>query len=203
MTQLGEQCSMTDRRAEDATRDVESWLKCEYMMDKVGEVFDGIISGVTSFGLFVELKGIYVEGLAHVTSLSNDYYHFDPVKHCLVGERTREVYRLADKVSVRVARVDLDEKRIDFDLIGKLEDARARKGRGSTPRARAKQSPAKGKKGTRKAAKKTTKKKKTAAKKAKGRKTTNTKGSKSKKKKGKAAHPKTSKKQVRKKKRSR
>jgi ribonuclease R len=203
MTQLGEQCSMTDRRAEDATRDVESWLKCEYMMDKVGEVFDGIISGVTSFGLFVELKGIYVEGLAHVTSLSNDYYHFDPVKHCLVGERTREVYRLADKVSVRVARVDLDEKRIDFDLIGKLEDARARKSRGSTPRARAKQSPAKGKKGTRKAAKKTTKKKKTAAKKAKGRKTTNTKGSKSKKKKGKAAHPKTSKKQVRKKKRSR
>ena len=122
MARFGEQCSMTERRADDATRDVEAWLKCEYMMDKVGECFDGIVSGVTSFGIFVELEGIYVEGLVHVTSLNNDYYHFDPIKHCLVGERTHQSYSLADKVNVRVARVDLDEKRIDFDLGGKYED---------------------------------------------------------------------------------
>ena len=122
MTVLGEQCSMTERRADEATRDVVSWLKCEYMMDKVGETFDGIISGVTSFGLFVELSGIYVEGLVHVTSLSNDYYNFDPVKHCLMGERTLQKYCLADKVNVKVTRVDLDEKRIDFDMVGKYKD---------------------------------------------------------------------------------
>jgi len=122
MVLFGEQCSMTERRADDATREVVAWLKCEYMMDKVGESFDGIISAVTSFGLFVELSGIYVEGLVHVTSLSNDYYIFDPVKHCLKGERTQQRYCLADKVSVKVTRVDLDEKRIDFDLIGKYQD---------------------------------------------------------------------------------
>jgi len=131
MTRLGEQCSMTERRADEATRDVEAWLKCEYMMDKVGECFDGIISGVTSFGLFVELQGIYVEGLVHVTSLSNDYYHFDPIKHCLVGERTRQVYSLADKVNVRVARVDLDEKRIDFDLANKYDEEGGKTPRGA------------------------------------------------------------------------
>jgi ribonuclease R len=131
MARLGEQCSMTERRADEATRDVEAWLKCEYMMDKVGECFDGIVSGVTSFGLFVELQGIYVEGLVHVTSLSNDYYHFDPVKHCLVGERTRQVYSLADKVNVRVVRVDLDEKRIDFDLANRYDEEGGRKHRGA------------------------------------------------------------------------
>lgn len=121
MVHYGESCSMTERRADEATRDAVSWLKCEYMMDKVGEVFDGIIAGTTSFGIFVELSGIYVEGLVHVTSLSNDYYHFNPIKHCLVGERTQQSFCLADKVSVRVTRVDLDEKRIDFDLVGKYD----------------------------------------------------------------------------------
>jgi ribonuclease R len=114
---LGENCSMTERRADEATRDVMDWLKCEYMMDKVGEEFDGIITSVTSFGLFVELQDIYVEGLVHVTSLKRDYYHFDPVKRCLIGERTNKQFRLTDKVQVRVARVDLDEKKIDFELI--------------------------------------------------------------------------------------
>ena len=127
MVQFGESCSMTERRADEATRDVESWLKCEYMMDKVGEVFDGIIVGTTSFGIFVELSGIYVEGLVHVTSLSNDYYHFNPIKHCLVGEHTQQSFCLADKVSVRVSRVDLDEKRIDFDLVGKYDDGEIQK----------------------------------------------------------------------------
>jgi len=116
MLKLGAQCSSTERRADEATRDVTAWLKCEYMMDKVGECFDGIITGVTSFGLFVELQNIYVEGLVHVTALNNDYYHFDPVKHSLVGERTHQTFRLADKVNVKVVRVDLDEKRMDFEL---------------------------------------------------------------------------------------
>ena len=117
MVHLGESCSMTERRADDATRDVVDWLKCEFMMDKVGDEFSGIITGVTSFGLFVELEEIYVEGLVHITALRNDYYRFDPVKHSLIGERTHEMYRLADTVQVRVVRVDLDEKRIDFELL--------------------------------------------------------------------------------------
>ncbi len=114
--QQGEHCSMTERRADDATRDVVNWLKAEYMMDKVGEVFHGIISGVTNFGIFVELKEVYVEGLVHITELGNDYYHFDPASHRLTGERTRQTFRLGDEVVVRVARVDLDEARIDFEL---------------------------------------------------------------------------------------
>lgn len=117
MQALGETCSMTERRADEATRDVMDWLKCEYMMDKVREEFDGIITSVTGFGLFVELQDIYVEGLVHVTSLKRDYYHFDPIKHCLIGERTNKQYRLTDKVRVQVVRVDLDEKKIDFELI--------------------------------------------------------------------------------------
>ncbi|QBQ54176.1 ribonuclease R [Nitrosococcus wardiae] len=116
MTNLGEHCSMSERRADDATRDAVDWLKCEYMMDKVGESFEGLITGVTAFGLFVELSNIYVEGLVHVTALGNDYFHFDPVGRRLLGERTRKVYRLADKVQVTVVRVDLDEKKIDLEL---------------------------------------------------------------------------------------
>jgi len=119
---IGEQCSHSERRADEATRDVVDWLKCEFMMDKVGEEYSGIVTGVTSFGLFVALQGIYVEGLVHVTSLNNDYYHFDPIKHCLIGDRTRKRYRLGDVVDVVVARVDLDEKQIDFMLAG-VEDS--------------------------------------------------------------------------------
>jgi ribonuclease R len=125
MQSMGEHCSMTERRADEATRDATDWLKCEFMMDKVGETFDGIITSVTSFGLFVELHEIYVEGLVHVTSLKNDYYHFDPASHRLLGERTRQSYRLADKVRVRVMRVDLDDKKIDFELEG-MESAAER-----------------------------------------------------------------------------
>jgi ribonuclease R len=120
---LGEHCSMTERRADEATRDATDWLKCEYMMDKVGAEFDGVITSVTGFGIFVELKDIYVEGLVHITSLGDDYYHFDPVKHHLWGERTRQVYRLGDDVRIRVMRVSLDDKKIDFEL------ARGRRGK--------------------------------------------------------------------------
>jgi ribonuclease R len=117
MAALGEHCSANERRADEATRDVVSWLKCEYMLDKVGEEFIGIISAVTSFGFFVELADIYVEGLVHVSSLGQDFFHFDPVSHQLKGERTGINYRLGDSVSVTVARVDLDEKKIDFNLL--------------------------------------------------------------------------------------
>lgn len=117
MVQLGEHCSMTSRRADEATRDVSDWLKCEYMRDRVGETHQGVISGVTGFGLFVELSDIYIEGLVHVTSLKNDYYQFDATGHRLTGERTRKVYRLGDSITVKVVRVDLDEKKIDLELV--------------------------------------------------------------------------------------
>jgi len=117
MEKLGENCSVTERRADEATRDVNDWLKCEYMMDKVGEDFDGIVTSVLGFGLFVELADIYVEGLVHITSLRNDYYHFDAAKHTLSGEHSRTVYQLGGKVRVKVARVDLDDKKIDFEML--------------------------------------------------------------------------------------
>ncbi len=115
MNKLGKHCSSTERRADEATREVVAWLKCEYMQDKLGQVFPGRISAVTSFGIFVELDDIYVEGLVHVTSLKSDYYTFDAVKHRLVGERGGHVYRLGDKMTVLVARVDLNERKIDFE----------------------------------------------------------------------------------------
>ena len=114
----GEHCSMTGRRADEATRDAVNWLKCEYMMDKVGDEFEGIISSVTSFGLFVELDEIYVEGLVHVTALANDYYHYDPAHHRMRGERTGKIYRLGDSIRVQVVRVDLDDRKVDFELSG-------------------------------------------------------------------------------------
>jgi len=119
MILLGEHCSANERRADDATRDVVSWLKCEYMMDKIGEEFPGIISAVTSFGFFVELADIYVEGLVHISNLGQDYYHFDPTSHQLKGERSGINFRLGDSVKIKVARVDLDEKKMDFELIQK------------------------------------------------------------------------------------
>jgi ribonuclease R len=113
---LGMHCSMTERRADDATRDVETWLKCYYMQDKVGESFDGTVAGVTSFGLFVALDGVYVEGLLHVTELGNDYFNFDAMRHEMAGERTGVRYRLGDRLRVKVARVDMETSKIDFVL---------------------------------------------------------------------------------------
>ena len=126
---LGDHCSMTERRADEATRDAIDWLKCEFMVDKVGEVFTGVISGTSSFGVFVELEDIYVVGLVHITGLGNDYFHFDPVRHRLQGERTGLSYRLGDRIRVRVVRVDLDERRLDFELASRPARG-ARRGRG-------------------------------------------------------------------------
>lgn len=133
---LGEHCSATERRADEATRDVTSWLKCEYMMDKIGEEFVGIITSVTSFGIFVELDEIYVDGLVHITALDNDYYHFDPVGHRLTGERSGMVYRLGDQVKIQVAAVNLDDRKIDFILVeavGAKAKSRRRKKPASEP----------------------------------------------------------------------
>ena len=116
LAELGEQCSQNERRADEATRDVVSWLKCEFMQDKVGESFDGLVTAATSFGLFIELTDIYVEGLLHVTALPADYYVFDAVHHALVGERSGRRFRLGDPVRVQVARVDLDDRKIDFEM---------------------------------------------------------------------------------------
>jgi ribonuclease R len=116
MVVFGEQCSLTERRADEATRDVVSWLKCEYLRDQVGAVFAGHVSAVTGFGLFVELKDLYVDGLVHITALPHDYYRFEAAQHRLVGERTRKVFGLGDELTVRVVRVDLENRKIDFEL---------------------------------------------------------------------------------------
>jgi len=173
MDALGDHCSITERRADEATRDAVDWLKCEFMLDKLGSEYEGIITSVTNFGLFVELSDIYVEGLVHVTALKQDYYHFDPVHHRLIGERTNRMYRLADPVRVIVSRVDLDERKIDFELADSQpageQPAAGRKGR-------ARQAKGKGKQlGGKKTGKKTTKKQ--AAKSSGGKKMTASKAS--------------------------
>lgn len=146
LAQLGEQCSMTERRADEATRDVTNWLKCEFMRERVGETFPGVITAVTGFGIFVELSDIYVEGLVHVTALPGDYYHFDAVHHRLAGERTGRSFRLGDTVEVVVARVDLDERKIDFELSDNVLSAPiGRKKRGEKAEPVAKGKVAKGK----------------------------------------------------------
>lgn len=114
---VGTHCSMTERRADDATRDVVAWLKCFYMQDKINEEFDGVISAVVSFGVFVALNEVFVEGLVHVTELGQDYYHFDAARHQMLGERTGKRFRLGDNVRIRVVQVDIESSRIDFALV--------------------------------------------------------------------------------------
>ena len=116
LDETGTHLSVTERRADEATRDVVNWLKCEYLMDRVGEEYSGVVSAVTGFGLFVMLDDLYVEGLIHVTGLPKDYYYHESAQHRMVGERTGRVFRLGDKVRVRVAQVILDERKIDFEL---------------------------------------------------------------------------------------
>ncbi|MEX0638347.1 MAG: ribonuclease R [Burkholderiales bacterium] len=112
--ELGRHCSETERRADDASRDVESWLKCHYMQDHVGGVFEGAITGVTPFGLFVTLDEYFVDGLVHISELGRDYFEFDAARHMLLGSRTKKRYRLADRMKVKLVRVDLDSRKIDF-----------------------------------------------------------------------------------------
>jgi ribonuclease R len=117
MMLMGEHCSFNERRANEATRDAEFALKCEYMLDKVGQSYDAHVTGVVGFGLFVELDEHFVEGLIHITNLPKDYYVFDPKTHQLVGENRGIQFGLNDKIRIRVSRVDMDERKIDFELI--------------------------------------------------------------------------------------
>jgi len=144
MAAYGEHCSMSERRADDATREVEAWLKCEYLQEHVGDEFDGVIAAVTGFGLFVELVDLYIEGLVHVTALPRDYYHFEPAKQRLTGERSGGSYRLGGRVRVRVARVDLDDRKIDLEMI---EEKKSRGRGGSRRAAQAEGKPAAARKG--------------------------------------------------------
>jgi ribonuclease R len=117
ITILGEHCSMAERRADDATREVNAWLKCEYLQDHVGDEFNGVVSAVTGFGIFVELEDLYIEGLVHITALPGDYYNFDASHQRLIGERSGRSFQLGGRVRVQVARVDLGDKKIDLELI--------------------------------------------------------------------------------------
>ena len=125
---VGEHCSMTERRADDATRDVQLWLKCEYLRHHIGDEFAGVVASVTRFGMFVELTDIYMEGLVHISALPSDYYHFDHASQRLVGEHTRQTYQLGDAVRVQVARVDLDDRKIDLELVGAVKPGAGRRG---------------------------------------------------------------------------
>ena len=116
--EIGLHCSATERRADEATRDVENWLKCFFMKERIGEEFDGTISAVTAFGIFVALDTIYIEGLVHVSELGADYFQFDNIKHQMLGERTGQRFRLGDRVRVKLVRADLESNKIDFVLAG-------------------------------------------------------------------------------------
>jgi ribonuclease R len=122
MTALGEQCSRYERRADDATRDASDWLKCEFLQKHIGREYSGIVSAVTNFGLFVQLDDLMIDGLVHVTTLKRDYYQFDAAHHRLVGERSGRSYRLGDRLQVVVMRVDMQDRKIDFDLVGNADD---------------------------------------------------------------------------------
>lgn len=135
---VGAHCSANERRADEASRDVEAWLKCRYMRDRLGEEFAGTVSAVTSFGLFVLLDALYVEGLVHITELGGEYYRFDEARQELRGERTGIRYATGARVQVQVSRVDLDGRRIDFRLVRDADDARpASRGVGAKPSGKA------------------------------------------------------------------
>ncbi|WP_314816122.1 ribonuclease R [Aggregatibacter segnis] len=145
MDVFGAHCSSTERRADDATREVADWLKCEYMQDHVGEEFDGVISSVTGFGFFVRLNDLFIDGLVHISGLANDYYLFDMPKQRLIGENSGMIFRLGDAVKVRVEAVSLEQKQIDFSLIS---SERKPKRSGKTARTKAKKAEVKAPKKT-------------------------------------------------------
>jgi ribonuclease R len=147
LPEMGRHLSEMERRADEAERELVEWKKVRFMADKLGDVFAGYVTGVQSFGLFVELDAVYVQGLVHVSSMSDDYYSFNEKAHLLKGESTKKTYRLGDKVEVQVVRVDLERRQIDFALVDVLERAAkgARKsiprgGEGAPPRPRSRSS---------------------------------------------------------------
>ena len=131
----GLHCSANERRADEASRDVEAWLKCKYMRDHLGEEYGGVVTSATSFGIFVTLDAMYVEGLVHITELGGEYFKFDEARQELRGERTGIRYAIGTRLRVQVSRVDLDGRKIDFRLVREGEEllARAMKDKGASP----------------------------------------------------------------------
>jgi ribonuclease R len=121
---LGQDCSFRERRADEATRSAVAWLKCFYMQDRIGEEFDGIVSGVVDFGLFVQLDGLQVDGLLHVSALGADYFGRDSSGFRMIGRSSGKIFRLGDRLRVRVTNVSLDDRRVDFELAGEMETPR-------------------------------------------------------------------------------
>jgi ribonuclease R len=120
LPKIADHCSLQERRAMDAERDSVDLKKIEFMEDKIGEEFEGIISGITGFGIFIELENT-VEGLVHIKNLRDDYYHYDEEKYHLIGERTKKIYRIGDEVRIKVAKVNRDERELDFELLEKID----------------------------------------------------------------------------------
>jgi ribonuclease R len=137
LPEMGLHLSERERRATEAERELIEWKKVRFMAGKLGEKFQGYVTGVQAFGLFVELEEVYVQGLVHVSSMNDDYYRFDERAHRLKGENTGTTYRLGDRVEIQVGRVDLDRRQIDFALVDVLERARGTTGRGKPPGGRA------------------------------------------------------------------
>ncbi|MEI6860329.1 MAG: ribonuclease R [Shewanella sp.] len=129
---LGVECSTTERRADEATRDVSDWLKCEFMQDHVGDTFEAVVASVTHFGMFVRLNKLFIDGLVHISSLGSDYYQYDNMRQRLVGESSGQVYQIGDKVTVKVASVNLDDRQIDLMMAGE-EGKSKRPSRGKKP----------------------------------------------------------------------
>jgi ribonuclease R len=152
LPEMGRHLSEMERRATEAERELVEWKKVRFMADKLGEVYKGYVTGVQAFGLFVELDEIYIQGLVHVSSMTDDYYQFNEKKHLLTGENTRKVYRLGDRVEVQVVRVDLERRQIDFALVDVLERAAAgarKRPAGSSQRQRTPQrTPQRGRRGS-------------------------------------------------------
>jgi ribonuclease R len=134
MERLGEHCSHTERRADEATREVAERLKCAYLQKRVGETFEVVISSVVPFGLFVRLPEVQADGLVHVTTLPRDYYHRDPAGTKLTGERSGQVYRLTDTLKVKLVAVNVDERKIDFIPAERDDETAPRSGRRSRRR---------------------------------------------------------------------
>lgn len=122
MQSLGQHCSDTERRADEATRDAVTFLKCEYLSHHLGEEYEAVVTAATNFGLFVEIDPLYVEGLVHITELGEDYFHYDASRHCLKGERTGKTYQLGDRIKVQVAQVNLDERKVDLRFIASEDE---------------------------------------------------------------------------------
>jgi ribonuclease R len=135
---IGVHCSQTERRADEASRDVETWLKCFYMQDRVGEQYTGVVTAVTSFGIFVTLDELFVEGLVHISDLGADYFHFDEARHALIGEHSGQQFRLSDRISVELVRVDLESRKIDFRLVEGVARVTQRSGKTERERSRSK-----------------------------------------------------------------